>query len=79
MNHGGDGTTSRGSAGKRSQGAGARKQKAIAEANASAEKVKVEKERGDLREALNIPEAHLGTGTRQYDSEDGTCASRVND
>ena len=33
----------------------------------------VEKERGELREALDILEAHLGTGTRPYDSEDGTC------
>ena len=73
--HDEDATTSRGSVGGRSQGA--RKRKAIAEANA--EKAKVEKERDELscREALNILEAHLGTGTRQYDSEDGTRASRV--
>ena len=32
----------------------------------------MEKERDELREALDILEAHLGTGTRQYDSEDGT-------
>ena len=37
----------------------------------------MEKERDELREALDILEAHLGTGTRQCDSEDGTCASRV--
>ena len=41
---------------------GARKRKAIAEANA--EKQKVERERDELREALDILEAHLGTGTR---------------
>ena len=68
-----DDTTLRGSAGGRSQGA--RKQKAIADANA--EKAKVEKERDELREALNILEAQLGTGTRQYDSEDGIRPSRV--
>ena len=75
--HDEDDTTSRRSAGGRSHGAMNRK--AIAEANT--EKVKVEKERDELREALNILEAHLGpvlgTGTRQYDSEDGTRASRV--
>ena len=54
-----DGTTSQGSAGGRSQGA--KKCKAITEANA--EKAKVEKERDELREALDILEAHLGTGT----------------
>ena len=69
-----DGMTSRGSTGGRSQGA--RKRKAIVEAHA--EKAKVEKERDELRVALDILEAHLGTGTRQYDSEDGTRASRVN-
>ena len=55
----------------------ARKRKAVVKANS--EKAKVEKERGELREAFNILEAHghLGTGTRQYDSEDGTRASRV--
>ena len=37
----------------------------------------MEKERDELREALDILEAHLGTGTRQYDSEDGTQSSRV--
>ena len=37
----------------------------------------MEKERDELREALTILEAHLGTGTRQYDSEDGTRPSRV--
>ena len=71
--HNEDDTTSRGSAAGRSQGA--RKRKAVAEANA--EKAKVEKEHDELREALNILEAHLGTGTRQCDSEDGTRASRV--
>ena len=76
-----DDTTSQGSAGGRSQGTGARKRKATAEANA--ENAKVEKERDELREALDLLEAHLGTGarTRQYDSEDGrgirTRASRV--
>ena len=39
--------------------------------------MKVEKERGELREALDLLEAHLGTGTRQCDSEDGARASRV--
>ena len=67
-----DDTTSRGSAGGRSQGA--RKRKSIAEANA--EKAKVEKERDELREALGVLEAHLGTGTRPYDSEDGFALSR---
>ena len=37
----------------------------------------MEKGRGDLREALDIAEAHLGTGTRPYDSEDGARPSRV--
>ena len=37
----------------------------------------MEKERDELREALDILEAHLGTGTRPYDSEDGTHPSRV--
>ena len=40
----------------------------------------MEKERDELAEALDILEAHLGTGTRQhheYASEDGTRASRV--
>ena len=37
----------------------------------------MEKERDELREALDIIEAHLGTSTRQYDSEDGTRPSRV--
>ena len=46
------------------------KRTAIADANA--EKQKVEKERDELREALDIIEAHLGTSTRQYASEDGT-------
>ena len=68
-----DDTTSRGSANGRSQGA--RKRKAIADANA--ERQKVEKERDELREALDTIEAHLGTCTRQYDSEDGTRPSRV--
>ena len=39
--------------------------------------MKVKKERGQLREALDLLESHLGAGTRQYDSEDGTPASRV--
>ena len=68
-----DDTASRKSAGGRSQGA--RKCKAIAEANA--EKVKGENERDELKEALNILEAHLGVGMRPYDSEDGTRPSRV--
>ena len=57
--HDDDGTTSRGSAGERAQGA--RKRKAIAEANAA--NAVVEKECDELREALNIlaMEAHLGT------------------
>ena len=67
-----DDTTSRGSASGRSQGA--RERKAIAEA--SAEKAKVEKGRDELRAALDLLEAHLGTGTRPYDSEDGTHPSR---
>ena len=32
----------------------------------------MEKERDELREALDLLEAHLCTGTRPYDSEDGT-------
>ena len=48
-------TTSRGSAGGRSQGA--RKRKSAADANA--EKVKAEKERDELREALSILEGLL--------------------
>ena len=32
----------------------------------------MEPERGELREALNTLEEQLGTGTRQYDSDDGT-------
>ena len=70
-----DDTTSRGSANGQSQGA--RQRKPIAEANA--EKQKVERERVELREALDILEDHLhvGTGTRPYDSEDGTRSSRV--
>ena len=56
-----DDTTSRGSANGRSQGA--RKRKANAEANAAKENVK--RERGELREALDILEAHLGTGIVQ--------------
>ena len=66
-----DDTTSRGSANGRSHGA--RKRKAIAEA--SAEKENVENERDEFREAVDILEAHLGTGTRPY--EDGTRPSRV--
>ena len=67
-----NGTTSRGSANGRSQGA--RKRKAVAEANA--EKAKVAKKHGELRAALavDILEDHLGTGMRPYDSEDGTRA-----
>ena len=65
-----DVSASRGSANGRSQSA--RKRKAIAASEA--EKQKVEQERDELREALDILEAHLGTSTRQYDSED---ASRV--
>ena len=60
-----DATTSRGSAGGRSQAA--RKRKAIADANTA--KPKVEKERDELREALDTLEARLGTGTRQCDSD----------
>ena len=37
----------------------------------------MEKGHDELREALNILEAQLGTGTRQYDSENGTCSSRL--
>ena len=37
----------------------------------------MEQERDELREALDILEAHLGTRTSQYDSEDGTQSSRV--
>ena len=37
----------------------------------------MERERDELREALDLSEAHLGTGTRQYDSEDGTRPLRV--
>ena len=37
----------------------------------------MEKGRGDLREALDIAEAHLGTGTRPCDFEDGTRPSRA--
>ena len=68
-----DDNTSRGTANGRPQGA--RKRKAIAEA--SAEKRKAEQGRDELREALDILEAHLGAGTRLYDSEDGTRSSRV--
>ena len=59
-----DDTTSRGSAGGRSQAA--RQRKGIADDNA--EKAKVEKDRDEFREALVILDAHLGTGTRQHDS-----------
>ena len=45
--------------------------------DANAENEKVGKERDELREALGILEAELGTGARQYDSEDGTRPSRV--
>ena len=55
-----DGTTSQGSSGGCSQGA--RKRKAIADANA--EKAKVETGHDELREALNVLEAQLGTGTQ---------------
>ena len=34
-------------------------------------------ERDEPREALRLLEAHLGTGTRPYDSEDSTRSSRV--
>ena len=44
---------------------------------ANAEKAKVKNERNELSEALNLLEAHLGTGTRMYDSEHVTRASRV--
>ena len=37
----------------------------------------MEKERGELRVALDILEDHLGTGTQLYDSDDGTRPSRV--
>ena len=37
-----------------------------------AEKAKVDTECGELREALDILEGQLGTGTRQYGYEDGT-------
>ena len=74
-----DATTSRGSAGGRGSASGrsqgARKRKAIADANA--EKANVEKERDELREALYMLEAQLGTGTRPYASEDSTRASHV--
>ena len=63
-----DDTTSRGSANGRSQGA--RKRKAIAASGA--ERQKVENECGELRGVLDFLDAHLGAGTRQYDSEDGT-------
>ena len=73
-----DDTTSRGSAGgrRRSRSQGARKRKAIAEANA--ETAKAGKGNGELREALDLFEAHLGTRTRHCDSEGGTHASCVN-
>ena len=37
----------------------------------------MEKEHDELSEALDLFKAHLGTGMRQYDSEDGTWSSRV--
>ena len=37
----------------------------------------MKKERDELRDVLNIREEQLGTGTQQYDSEDGTRPSRV--
>ena len=43
----------------------------------NAEKAKVEKERNELREDFNILEEKLGTGTWQYDSEDGTQTLRL--
>ena len=51
-------------------------------AGAAAEKQDAERGRGELREDLDILEAHLrlGTGTRvtrPYDSEDGARCSRV--
>ena len=68
-----DDTASRGSAGGRSQGA--RQRKTIAEANPG--KAQTERERDELREALEIMEGQFGSGTRPYDSEDGTRSSRV--
>ena len=53
---------------------GARERKSIADANA--EKANAEKEHDELREALNIREEELGTGTRQYASEDGARSAR---
>ena len=41
------------------------------------EKAQAERERDDLREALEILEENFGSGTRPYDSEDGTRYSRV--
>ena len=49
---------------------GARKRKAIADANA--ENVNAEKERDEFKEALDVLEEQLGTWTQQHDSEDGT-------
>ena len=68
-----DDTASWGSANGRSQGA--TKRKSIAEA--IAEKANAQNERGELSKALDLLEAHLGTGTRPYDSEDGTRPSCV--
>jgi len=65
-------TPLRGSSGGRSHGA--RKRKLIAEASAG--KAQVERERDELREALEILEDKFGSGTRPYDSEDGDMPSR---
>ena len=46
-------------------------------AEAGAGKAQAERERGELREALEILEGQFGSGTRPYDSEDGTRSSRV--
>ena len=40
-------------------------------------KAHAERERDELREALDILEETFGSGTRPYDSEDGTRPSRV--
>ena len=64
-------TRSRRSAGGRSQGA----RKTIAEANAA--KAQAERERDELREALDILEERFGSDMRPYDSEDGTRPSHV--
>ena len=48
-----------------------------ATADDNAEKVKAEKALDELRGALDILEEQLGTGMRQYDSDDGTWPSHV--